>query len=60
MALIKKISVTWCIEDVLSVRPHFTKLQASEVLKFIDKNHDANNGINWEVIENACDALFFE
>jgi hypothetical protein len=58
MSLIKKIHITWDIYDVLSIRPDLTELQASEILQFVEKNHDANEGINWGVIEIAIDILF--
>jgi hypothetical protein len=60
MSLTKQISITWNIDDVLSVRPRLTKLQASLFLAHIKKNHDANIGINWEVIEIVSDQLFSE
>jgi hypothetical protein len=60
MPLIKQISIKWHIDDVLSVRPNLTKAQASEVLQHLQRNHDANIGINWEVIEAVSDVLFSE
>ncbi len=60
MSLTKKISITWGIDDVLSVRPHLTKFQASLVLEYIKKNHDASVGINWDVVEAVSDNLFSE
>jgi hypothetical protein len=53
-----EITITWSIDDVLSVRPNLTKEQASDLLMILKKNHDANIGINWNVIENAADWLF--
>lgn len=58
MSLTKQISIKWHIDDVLSVRPDLTKSQASKVLKNLKRNHDANIGINWEVIEAVIDILF--
>jgi hypothetical protein len=60
MSLTKQISIKWHIDDVLSVRPNLTKSQASDVLETLKANHDANIGINWEVIEIVCDDLFPE
>ena len=60
MSLTKQISIKWHIDDVLSVRPNLTKLQASKVLERLKRNHDANIGINWEVIEIVSDILFPE
>ena len=45
------ISVVWNIEDVQSLEPKVTDEQAMEVLQLALDNHDANVGINWEVLE---------
>jgi hypothetical protein len=58
MSLTKQISIKWHIDDVLSIRPDLTKSQASEVLEKLKENHDANIGINWEVIEIVSEMLF--
>ena len=58
MPLTEEISIKWNIDDVLSVRPNLTKIQASEVLEQLDRKHDANIGINWGVIEIVSDMLF--
>ncbi len=60
MSLKKLISIKWHIDDVLSVRPNLTQQQACEVLAHIRKNHDANVGVNWDVIEIVSDTLFPE
>jgi hypothetical protein len=56
----KKISIKWHIDDVLSIRPHLTNLQAYEVLEHILIHHDANVGVNWGVIETVSDTIFPE
>jgi hypothetical protein len=48
----------WYTEDVIDVRPDLSHEQAWEVLKHIKKTHDATVGINWEVIDIACDILY--
>lgn len=48
----------WHIEDVQSVRPDLDEDQALEVLGALEDNFDANNGINWDVIEYTADTLF--
>jgi hypothetical protein len=58
LPLVKEISIIWHIEDVQSVRPDLTDEQASLVLKHLKKNHDAEVGINWEIIEIVADILF--
>ena len=52
-----EISITWSIDDVLSVRPNLSSEQASGVLMHLKKHHDATVGINWDVIEAACDYM---
>ena len=54
----RTITVTWSVLDVLSVRPDLSKDEAWEVLQLIRKDHSANIGINWEVIESFADFLF--
>jgi hypothetical protein len=60
MSFTNQISIKWDLDDVLSVRPDLTKLQASLVLERLKNKHDANIGINWEVIEIVSDFLFPE
>ena len=48
----------WHVEDVLNVRPDLTEDQCIGVLQFLEDNFDANNGINWDVIEYAADYCF--
>ena len=54
------IAVVWHIEDVLQARPDLNKNQAWEVLRLVKKSHDANVGINWEVISATAEVLFGE
>jgi hypothetical protein len=56
--MITEINITWCIDDVLSVRPSLSKEQASDVLIHLEECHDASVGINWDVIERTIDDLF--
>ena len=58
--MLKEIAIFWHIKDVQSVRPDLTDEQASRVLKSLKKNHDANEGINWEIIKVVADILFPE
>lgn len=53
-----EITITWHVDDVLSVRPDLTKEQAREVLYELDHNHDANIGISWEVIDIIAEGMF--
>ena len=45
------ISITWNIEDVQSLDSDMSDEQATEVLEYALDNHDANEGINWTVLE---------
>lgn len=47
------ITIHWDIEDVKSIDSTLTDEQAQAVLDRVKHNHDANIGINWEVIEQA-------
>ncbi len=54
----KSITITWHIEDVQSIRENLSDEQASHVLQVIKENHNAELGINWDVIECLCDDLY--
>lgn len=54
------ISITWSIDDVLSVRDDLTDEQAKKVLLQIKTEHDSNIGINWDVIEQTAERMFPE
>jgi hypothetical protein len=54
------IAVVWHVADVLQVRPDLDSEQAFEVLRLVKKSHDANVGINWEVISATAEVLFGE
>lgn len=52
----RQIALIWDIEDVQAVAPNLTDEQAFEVLKSAKNRHDANLGVNWDVLETlACD-----
>ena len=48
----------WHVDDVLEDHQWLTKDQAREVLKRLNKYHDANIGINWEFIASVVDDIF--
>ena len=54
----KYIDVRWHTEDVQEVRPDLSEEQAWEVLKAVKRGHDANNGVNWDVLEVWANELF--
>lgn len=52
------LQIIWVTDDVLSQRPDLTKDQAREVLRAMERNHDANIGVNWDVIDVTASILF--
>jgi hypothetical protein len=52
------IAIFWGTEDVQQVAPHLTDEEAREVLNVANRRHDANMGINWDVLESIADMLF--
>ena len=53
-----QIAYVWGIEDVQAQRPSLTDDQAREVLDRVMDTHDANYGINWEILNVNIAALF--
>jgi hypothetical protein len=54
----KQISIIWSTEDVLEVRPDLSEEQADNVLDSAERHHDANEGINWIVLETIADIMY--
>jgi hypothetical protein len=54
------IANLWHIDDVRQERPDLTEEQAWSVLQACEDRHDANIGINWEVIQMHAEELFPE
>ena len=54
----KSVNFTWYTDDVLAVAPHLTEEQAYEVLLEIRQNHDAEVGVNWDVIRETAYNFF--
>lgn len=52
------ISVSWHISDVQAVRPDLTDDQAREVLSYAKRKHDAEIGINWDVLKSIANMKF--
>ncbi len=52
------IAILWHIDDVKNVRPELTDDQCREVLRQCDHYHNAEIGINWEVIRTVADDCF--
>jgi hypothetical protein len=54
----QEISISWSTEDVQSVRPDLSDDQAWQVLQAVEHDHDANIGVNWNVLECHAKWLF--
>ena len=52
------IYVEWHISDVKDNHEGLTDDQCREVLQRVKYNHDANTGINWDVIDATVNQLF--
>jgi hypothetical protein len=52
------ITIEWHIDDVQEVRPDLTDEQAREVLFAAKRYHDAEQGINWDVLKAHADFIF--
>ena len=50
-----EISINWHFTDVQEVDDSLTNDEARQVLQLIKHKHDANIGVNWEVIEAWID-----
>ena len=50
-----EITISWHIEDVQQQDSTLTDDEARQVLQLIKRNHDANIGVNWEVIDAWVD-----
>lgn len=50
----------WHVDDIREQRPDLTDDQCREVLHNLERNHDANLGINWEVIDSVAGMLYPE
>lgn len=51
----KSINIVWSVEDIFERARQenikITEKQALEILENVENNHDANIGINWEVLD---------
>ena len=48
---------TWHVDDVLSMNSELSREQARLILTMAMDNHDANCGINWEVLQQYVDQV---
>ena len=54
------LEVPWHIEDVYNIREDLPPLQCAEVLEAVGDHHDAEIGVNWEVLSFWAEELFPE
>ena len=52
-----KISVSWCVDDVLCLDDTLTTDQCIEVLDMAKRYHDANYGITYDTLECYIDQV---
>jgi hypothetical protein len=57
LATRRQIALIWSVEDVQWVRPDLTDDQAWEVLQYAGRRHDAEIGMNWDVLHCFADLL---
>lgn len=53
-----QIAAIWSIEEVQAIRPDLDQDQAWDVLQATSRYHDANIGINWDVLGCHAEMLF--
>lgn len=53
----KKIEIVWDIDDVKSIADDLDDDECMEVLLLAKDYHDANVGINWEVLESWAEVV---
>lgn len=46
-----EIMISWHVDDVAAMNTELTKEQCHDILLDIERNHDANIGIHWNIIE---------
>ncbi len=45
-----QIEIIWHIDDVKEVAPEVTDDEAREVLRLVNKEHDAEIGVSWDTL----------
>ncbi len=52
------ITLEWHVEDVQTLRPDLNEAQCRAVLQRVERDYDANIGVNWSVLEDAAEMLY--
>ena len=53
-----RIAIIWSIADVQAKRPDLSDEQSMRVLLQCERRHDAEIGINWDVIEATAQDMY--
>lgn len=56
----EEITITWSWEDVQENNPRLDKDECCQVLEQVLEDHDANYGINWDIINGTAWNLFID
>jgi hypothetical protein len=54
----RQIAIIWDVEDVQMLRPDLDDYQAMTVLDAVQNGHDANIGVNWDLIQFWIDNIY--
>ena len=54
----RQIAIIWDVEDVQMLRPDLDDYQAMTVLDAVQNEHDANIGVNWDLIQFWIDNIY--
>ena len=46
-----QIAIIWNIDDVKGRAPDLTDDECRQVLELVERKHDANIGVNWDVLD---------
>lgn len=53
-----EIALIWSVDDVQQERPYLTTEQAWQVLREVERDHDAMFGVSWDTLTSIADDLF--
>lgn len=53
-----QVAIPWSIEDIKNDRPDLTDEECLDVLHVAIDEHDANNGINWDILQYHTNRLY--
>ena len=53
-----QIALIWCVSDVQTVRPDLDDEEAFIVLTHVERKHDPDQGVNWDILKIWADDLY--